>query len=284
MMLGPYYLQYQVKPGAGMEVLNTRGERVIDVLGQNKKFTRDDMVALAYDTYILPADVIVPLLVDSAQSRLKDERLRAPLEELKKWDRRSAADSLASTYLYYWATSYKEAHGEAKYARFLAYDRKSIDIHSHEEQEQAWGAYVEGMKRLEMKFGTLEVPWGKINVVVRNGVFSMDGTSVELFGVLHPDEGPEQDDGRQISCNDGWGHLMVVVEPDLEHNKPKQIWSLLPYGESEHKDSPHYNDLAKLHSRHAVKQFWFSPEEILAHTESVHGEKSRIQRMNAKRE
>ena len=45
---------------------------------------------------------------------MKDERLRAPLEELKKWNRRSAVDSLASTYLYYWAKTYKEAQGEAE--------------------------------------------------------------------------------------------------------------------------------------------------------------------------
>lgn len=280
LMLGPYYLQYPVKAGAGMEALNTRGERVIQVLGQDKKFTRDDMVALGYDTYILPADVIVPLLLEASKDRLKDENLREPLEELKKWNRKSAVDSLASTYLYYWAKTYREQQGEAKYARFVAYEREKIDIHSSEEQDLAWRAFTEGMELLHQKFGTLDVPWGKINVVMRNGAFPMDGTSVELFGVLHPDEGPEQDDGR-IFCNDGWGHLMIVVEPDRDGARPKQIWSLLPYGESEHKDSPHYNDLARLHSRHGVKPFWFSVEDILANTESVRGDKSRIRHMIA---
>ena len=85
--------------------------------------------------------------------------------------------------------TYKEAQGEAKYARFVAYERGKIDIHSSEEQEPAWQAFVEGMERLQKKFGTLDVAWGKINVVVRNGVFPMDGTSVELFGVLHPGRG-----------------------------------------------------------------------------------------------
>lgn len=280
LMLGPYYLQYPVKAGAGMEALNTRGERVIQVLGQDKKFTRDDMVALGYDTYILPADVIVPLLLEASKDRLKDENLREPLEELKKWNRKSAVDSLASTYLYYWAKTYREQQGEAKYARFVAYEREKIDIYSSEEQDPAWRAFTEGMELLHQKFGTLDVPWGKINVVMRDGAFPMDGTSVELFGVLHPDEGPEQDDGR-IFCNDGWGHLMIVVEPDRDGARPKQIWSLLPYGESEHKDSPHYNDLARLHSRHGVKPFWFSVEDILANTESVRGDKSRIRHMIA---
>lgn len=278
LMLGPYYLQSPVSPTAGMEALNLRGERLIYELGHHQKFTRDDMVELAYDTYIVPAEVIVPLLLEASRSRLKDEKLRRPLQELNDWNRRSAENSLATTYLHYWAKTYRSAQGEEKYARFLSYERGKIDIHSSREQDSAWHAFVESMDLLEKKFGTLDVPWGKINVVVRNGVFPMDGTSVELFGVLHPDEGPEQADGR-ILCNDAWGHMMIVVESDAERTKPKQIWSLLPYGESEHSDSPHYNDLAQVHSRHQVKPFWFSPHEILAHTESVHGPKNRIQHM-----
>jgi acyl-homoserine lactone acylase PvdQ len=75
--------------------------------------------------------------------------------------------------------------------------------------------------------------------------------------------------------------MMIVVEADEGNRKAKQIWSLLPYGESEHTDSPHYNDLAKLHSQHQVKPFWFSPQEILAHAESIRGQKNRILRMRA---
>ena len=96
----------------------------------------------------------------------------------------------------------------------------------------------------------------------------MDGTG--LFDVLHPDDGEEQKNG-QIFDNDGWGHMMVVQEGD-----PKKIWSLLPYGESEDPHSPHYNDMAKLHSRTEMKRFWFTPQNILGHTESVWGSKDRM--------
>ena len=64
---------------------------------------------------------------------------------------------------------------------------------------------------------------------------------------------------------------MIVVE-----GNPKEIWSLLPYGESEHLSSPHYNDLAKLHSQRKAKRFWFTPAEIVEHTESVWGDRNRI--------
>jgi hypothetical protein len=64
---------------------------------------------------------------------------------------------------------------------------------------------------------------------------------------------------------------MVVME-----GEPKEIWSLLPYGESEDPSSPHYNDQTKLHSRRELKQFWFSPQQIMDHTESVWGDRNRL--------
>jgi len=61
--------------------------------------------------------------------------------------------------------------------------------------------------------------------------------------------------------------------------EPKEIWSLLPYGESEDPASPHYNDQTKLHSERKLKRFWFAPREILDHTESVWGGKDRMRRL-----
>ena len=64
---------------------------------------------------------------------------------------------------------------------------------------------------------------------------------------------------------------MIVIE-----GEKKEIWSLLPLGESEDRASPHYNDQAKLHSQGQIKRFWFTSQDILDHTESVWGNKSRI--------
>ena len=266
----PYYLQATPKADAGEEVLNTRGERLSRILGEDRKFTLEEMFDLGFDAYILPADVIVPLLMNAAAKRepLNDPRLAQALASLRGWDRRSSKASVAYTYLYYWAKTYKDLFSASKFSRFISYERGRIDIQSAGEQDMAWRALEEAIARLEKRFGKSQVTWGEINVVVRGGVFPVDGTNT--FGVLHPDEGPEQDDGR-IFCNDGWAHLMVVLE-----GEPKQIWSLLPYGESEHSSSPHYNDQTKLHSDRKLKRFWFTPSEILEHTESVWGDKGRI--------
>ena len=66
---------------------------------------------------------------------------------------------------------------------------------------------------------------------------------------------------------------MVVME-----GQPKQIWTLLPYGESEHAQSPHFNDQAILHSQKKMKPFWFYRRDILANTESIWGDPARLSR------
>ena len=87
----------------------------------------------------------------------------------------------------------------------------------------AWHALEHAVAAIEKKFGKAEVPWGQINVVARGGEFPMDGTSVEMFGVLHPDAGPEDENGK-IHSNDGWGHLMIVMESDPL--KPAKSWTI----------------------------------------------------------
>ena len=243
------------------------------MLAGDKKFTLDDMKTLAFDTYIVPAEAIVPLLEIAWQRAASEHpKLARAMELIKAWDRRSAEQSVAYTYIYFWGKSYQELFSEEKFARFISYQRKEkVDVNSREEQDRALEALEKAVGHVEKTYGKAEVPWGEINVVARGGKFPMDGSG--LYDILHPDEGPEQDNG-QMYDNDGWGHLLIVME-----GSPKQVWSLLPYGESQHSSSPHYNDQAKLHSSRQAKPFWLTPADILAHTESVWGDRDRIRRI-----
>jgi len=268
----PYYLHAQPRVDAGEEALNTRGERLFQVLGSPKKFTLDDMFKLGFDTHIMPTDVIIPLLRNAVQgdSQAQSGEMKEAIQAITQWDGSSTKDSVAYTYIHFWVAAYRQLFSEEAFSRFTTYERKKlIDIQSSTEQKRALLALQSAITSLKSRYGRAQVPWGKINVVVRNGTFPLGGESI--FNVLHPDEGVEQDDGT-IHCNDGWGHLMIVVE-----SEPKQIWTLLPYGESQHPTSPHYNDQAKMHSNQQPKRFWFSKADVLAHTTSTWGDAKRLQ-------
>jgi acyl-homoserine lactone acylase PvdQ len=271
----PYYQMEQPQPYETDENLNPRGERLLKLLSQKKTFTADEIKEMVFDSYVVPADVIVPLLVQAYAGKsnlFADPKMQHAVEVLKTWNRYAAEDSVAQTYLHFWGRAYQDLFSEHKFSRFIEHGRYEIRIDSPEEQDMALRALKEAIDRIQANFGRADVPWGEVNVVVRGGTYPMDGAT-SMFDVLHPDSGPEQDDGR-IHDNDGWGHILMVVE-----SEPKQIWSLLPYGESEDPRSPHYNDLAKLHSKRMVKRFWFTPDDIRAHAESVWGDKRRIDRL-----
>jgi acyl-homoserine lactone acylase PvdQ len=262
-------LRIKPLPDAGEEVLNTRGERLFQVLGENKKFTVEDMTRLGFDTHIMSSDVIVPLLERAYEGQPAPKDVAEALRDIRNWDGSSSKDSTAYTYIHYWGEAYEWLYSKSSFARFLGYERKKvIDVNSPDEQAHSRAALEEGVRTIKEKFGSSSVPWGRINAVVRGGTFPLGGES--MYDVLHRDEGVEQEDGT-IHCNDGWGHLMIVVE-----GNPKQIWTLLPYGESQDPSSPHYNDQARLHSQRMAKRFPFTLEEILANTESVWGNRNRL--------
>lgn len=270
----PYYLHAKPRVDAGEEALNSRGERLFEVLGSDRKFSLEDMFKLSFDTHIMATDVIVPLLARAARSAQLSPDARRAIQTIETWDRSSAKDSTAYTFIHFWALAYRRLFSDEAFARFTTYERrKLVDTTSAKEQGQAITALEAAITDMKKMYRASEVPWGKINVVVRNGTFPLSGESI--FNVLHPDVGVEQDDGT-IHCNDGWGHLMIVME-----TTPKRIWTLLPYGESQHPSSPHYGDEARMHSEQQPKQFRFSAADILAHTESVWGDANRLKLQRA---
>jgi acyl-homoserine lactone acylase PvdQ len=269
----PYYLSDAVLASSGEEVLNPRGERLSAILARPQGgFTVDEFTALNFDTYVLAADVFVPLLLEAAGRRqpIKDTGVSHAIELLRKWDRRSSEDSAAYTYVHYFADAYRRLPWPFSFDRFSRFQRNRIDIHSRIEQFAAWWAFEKAVDRVESLYGRRDVPWGTVNGVLRGTWLPVGGTAD--FDVLHPDRGRARSDGR-VYCDDGWGHILVAME-----GEPKQVWTLLPYGESESPRSPHYADQAQLHSRQQLKRFWITPAEILANTESVWGDRGRLKR------
>ena len=105
----PWYLRKTPKENAGEEALNTRGERLFQVLTQPKKFTLAEMTDLGFDTWIVPSEVIVPLLERAwDRSENRDPKLARAMDLIKGWDHRSSKESVAYTYIYFWGVAYKD--------------------------------------------------------------------------------------------------------------------------------------------------------------------------------
>ena len=120
----PYYLISVHKPEISQEDLNPRGERLLKVLAQDKKFTLEDMKALAYDTYVVPADVIVPLLARAIEKQPARGRRSGASRRPSRRSRIGTAVRRRipspQTYLYFWGQAYRDLFSSAKFGRFLS--------------------------------------------------------------------------------------------------------------------------------------------------------------------
>ena len=134
----PYYLHAKPRVDAGEEALNSRGERLFEVLGSDRKFSLEDMFKLSFDTHIMATDVIVPLLARAARSAQLSPDARRAIQTIETWDRSSAKDSTAYTFIHFWALAYRRLFSDEAFARFTTYERrKLVDTTSAKEQGQA---------------------------------------------------------------------------------------------------------------------------------------------------
>ena len=168
----PYFQMGKPEPIDKERSPSLRGERLLKLLSQKKSFTLEEIKELAFDTYVVPADVIVPLLVEAYSSRsnqFADSRMAHAIKVIEAWNRCSAEDSVAQTYVYFWGRAYEDLFSREQFARFMGRSRFEVSIGSSEEQDKALRALKEAIDRIQTHFGKTDVPWGEVNVVIRGG-------------------------------------------------------------------------------------------------------------------
>ena len=116
---------------------------------------------------------------------------------------------------------------------------------------------------IEGKFGDLATPWGDYYRINYNGknlpANGIDG-SMGVFRVAWP--GDADENNMYVGGGDSW----VGV---IEFGEQVKANVLLSYGNSTQKDSPHNGDQLELFSKKALRDVWFTAEEIEAHATSV---------------
>jgi acyl-homoserine lactone acylase PvdQ len=72
---------------------------------------------------------------------------------------------------------------------------------------------------------------------------------------------------------DAQGHRWVFAgqrQPCLTiFSNPIQSFTSAPFGQSDHPESPHYNDQARLASDHKLKPTYFNRDDLMRHLEST---------------
>ncbi len=248
------YPEYLVRGGFG-----PRGRRATQLLRSKDKISLDDMIDFVTDCHVLRAEELKPLIFRAYEARkdqagddgpLLDEAVRL----LRSWDNVADLDNVAMPLFKVWFNRYRELGGrlpDAEPAQFRPRD-----------EEAAWRALVDAVRELKKTYGTVAVAWGDHHVIKRGErTVPVPGGGKDVQ-TLFMATGDRYEDGVW-SCGSGCSFIMVI-----ELGDPPRAFSLLPFGNSEDPESPHYSDQSVLFGQRKLKPAWFILEEIQANLES----------------
>jgi penicillin amidase len=246
--------------------LHQRAATVLTLLHDNARMTRRDAFQLALSPQVHNADQWQARLVAAwakADSSARNSPEASRLYELiVRWNGRADADSVGAIAYRYW----KDELWKDK--RILLSDRAGRTPPKEVTDDQLVQAVAAGAAELHRQWGRLEVKYGDVYRVGRQGsqkTWPVSGGSVQGLATPRAISFDKLADGKTYLGHGGQTSTQVV-----QLTRPPRSWTLLPLGESDHRDSKHWDDqVEKLFSPGRLKPTYFlNKAELLKHVES----------------
>jgi acyl-homoserine-lactone acylase len=253
---------------------NPRGVHAIRVLSKKKDFTPETVVQAAFDSQLPELELLVPTLTRaydrlSARNPLK-RKLADPIASLKKWDFRWAADSVATTLGVFWGEDlWIRVTDDARQANLSVYEF----METRATPQQRLESLVAVVDKLTADFGTWQTPWGDVNRFQRltgDIVHPFDdaGPSIPVpftsarWGSLASFGARAYKGSKKIYGTTGNSFLAIV-----EFGDKVSARAITAGGQSGDPKSAHFNDQAERYASGDLRDVYFYPEDVKAHTE-----------------
>ena len=209
-----------------------RALRALETFGVDPSISREEFFEYKFDVEYsresILADVRNKYLKELNREKIPEEYLPA-LELIKSWNLRAdSSNTAAALSILTLPNAFRKED--------LKFDTDSINI-----------KLKESISFLEKNFGSIEVPFGRVNRLLRgNTSLPLSGGPGTLRAVY------SKKSGKVYKAVAGDCYIQAVEwAPDGQLN----AWSVHQYGSSANdKSSPHYDDQSKLFSKHEMKQ------------------------------
>jgi len=226
----------------------TRYDRLSSLLQKDPHITVEAAKRYATDTLVPEALNSVRALnraaMQAKSNGTEDPDIKAALAVLQVWDGRADLNARGCGLYLYWF------RGGNKESAALAEKAGRGEAWSDAESASALALLKTAAQEMRRRHGRLDVLWGEIHVSERGGQTApvtgfayVFGNGQDRIATVTPNFGPFKD--GKIVCNGGSSFRMIV------HLDPKGVrsWSLLPYGDSQDPQNPHYADQQKMFGR-----------------------------------
>ncbi|MGI9260526.1 MAG: penicillin acylase family protein, partial [Woeseiaceae bacterium] len=247
---------------------NFRGLHAVRVLTDISDMSLDDLLDIAYDTYLPGFENLIPGLIEAyEESGEANKDLADPINVLRDWDFRVSADSVAMTLAHFYGGQYNDDGVRPDGLSFLERVNYFGEGSPHTERLKIFADTIE---MLEDDFGQWDLPWGEVNRYQRlNGAirqpFSDDAPSLPIglasgnWGALASYGARRYGDTKKLYGTSGNSFVAVVEFTDRVRAK-----SMLAGGQSGDPDSPHFDDQAQRYADRQFKDVAYYREDVEA--------------------
>ncbi|MGA2023531.1 MAG: penicillin acylase family protein [Steroidobacteraceae bacterium] len=256
---------------------NPRGVHATLLLKDRHDFTLDSLTRAAFDSYLPAFAELIPALLADFDALSADDPMRAQMadqiDELRHWDYRWDAHSVATTLAVLWGDElFVRAGLDPGAEKLEVYDGLAHQLPAKERLEALQAVSA----RLTQDFGRWRIPWDEMNRSQRlNGDivqrFTDAGPSIPVpftsarWGSIASFGAQRYAGTRRYYGTKGNSFVAVV-----EFGPRISARAVSMGGESGDPNSPHFYDQAGRYADGALREVYFYPEQLLHHTEQTY--------------
>jgi acyl-homoserine-lactone acylase len=243
-----------------------REQRGIQMLTADQRISFDELLVDLFSSRMALADRVLDDLLPAARTSGRPLTVRAA-DVLQTWDRAADGDSRGAVLFVEWAREALPQGSSTPAACATPWNPSSPTSTPGglANPAAAVAALEVAAGRVEAHFGDLDVAWGDVNRLRRNGVdLPGNGAPGDPLGVFSVIDYAPTEDGRLESV---FGHTYVAAV-EFTPQGPRAMM-LTAYGNATQSGSTHNGDQLALLSRKEMRPAWRTRAEIEAHLEAM---------------
>jgi acyl-homoserine-lactone acylase len=263
---------------------NARGLHATALLQNIHDVTLESLIATGYDSALPAFDELLPPLFKAYDQLAADDprrdALRDPMALLRAWDRRTAADSSATSLAIFWGQALIDAEGPAAQDS----DEPLFEYLVNASDEERLAALSSALATLQRDFDGWQIPWGEINRFQRltddvRQPFDDDRPSTPVamassrWGALASFDWSKPRHTRRLYGS--FGNSFVAA---VEFGPKVRAKAISAGGESGDPASKHFADQIASYSRGQLRDVLFYRDDVLAHAERQYHPGERLER------